>query len=121
MTYPLPSPAADEPDSLRTRGLSLIRTYVPTLWGAVLTWAATQLPALEPALNSPAALGVGAFLVALLTSVWYTLMRWLEPKLPAWLTVIVLGANARPAAYTGQVVAGRVTHVADVPRQAEGR
>jgi hypothetical protein len=121
MTYPLPPEVHENPDSLRNRGLSLIRTYVPTLWGAVLTWAATQLPVLEPALNSEAALGVGAFLVALLTSLWYTLMRWLEPKLPAWLTVIVLGANARPAAYTGQVVNGSVTHVANVPRQAEGR
>lgn len=121
MNYPTPSAPVENPDSLRNRGLSLIRTYVPALWGAFLTWCATQLPVLEDALNSEAALGVGAFLVALLTSLWYTLMRWMEPKLPPWLTVLVLGANARPAAYTGQVVEGRVTHVADVPRQAEGR
>lgn len=121
MNYPLPSEQADSPESVRTRGLSLIRTYVPTLWGAALTWAATQVPALEPALNSPAALGVGAFLVALLTSVWYTVMRWVEPRLPAWLTIIVLGSNARPAAYTGQVVEGVTLDATRVPRQAEGR
>lgn len=121
MNYPLTPTEPENPDTVRNWGLSLIRTYVPLLWGAFLTWCATQLPFLEDTLNSPAALGAGAFLVALLSSLWYTLMRGLEPKLPPWLTVLVLGSNARPAAYTGQVVDGTVTHVSDIPRQAEGR
>lgn len=116
MTNPIPN----RPNNLRDYGISVIRTAVPAAWGYFLTWVATQVPALADVLNDPSAVGVSGFLVLVLTTVWYLLMRWVEPKLPAWLTVLVLGANARPA-YSGQVVEGRVTHVADVPRQAEGR
>jgi hypothetical protein len=80
--------------------VSIIRTAVPVAWGTALTWVATQLPILEPHLNAAGATGLGAVLVAVLTTLWYSLMRKLEAALPAWLTVLVLGSN-RPPTYDG--------------------
>lgn len=78
--------------------VSMIRTIVPVAWGSALTWVATQLPFLADHLNAAGATGLGAVLVAVLTTLWYTLMRNLEAFLPAWLTVLVLGSN-RPPTY----------------------
>lgn len=110
----------ERPNNLRDYGVSVIRTAVPAAWGYFLTWVATQVPALADTLNDPSAVGVSGFAVLVLTTAWYLLMRWLEPKLPAWLTVLVLGANARPS-YGGVVVNGTVTGSVNIPRQAEGR
>ena len=96
MTHNPPTPATSVSDIV----VSIIRTAVPTAWGAALTWVATQLPILEPHLNAAGALGLGAVLVAVLTTLWYSLMRKLEPSLPAWLTMLVLGSN-RPPTYNG--------------------
>lgn len=87
---PTPTP------SLRDIGISIIRTVVPTAWGAALTWVASQVPMFADALNAPAAVGFAGVLVAVLTTAWYSLMRSLESRLPAWLTVLVLGANRAP-------------------------
>jgi hypothetical protein len=89
-----PPPASSVSDIV----VSIIRTVVPVAWGSALTWVATQLPFLEPHLNAAGATGLGAVLVATLTTLWYTLMRNVERFLPAWLTVLVLGAN-RPPTY----------------------
>lgn len=40
--------------------------------------------------------GLGAALTGTILVLWYSLFRWLEPKLPAWLTVLVLGSNKAP-------------------------
>lgn len=87
-----PTPATSVSDIV----VSIIRTLVPSAWGSVLTWVATQLPFLEAPLNAAGATGLGAVLVVVLTTLWYTLMRNLESHLPAWLTVLVLGANRAP-------------------------
>lgn len=76
--------------------VSIIRTVVPVAWGSALTWVATQLPFLADALNAAGATGLGAVLVATLTTLWYSLMRSVERYLPAWLTVLVLGSNRPP-------------------------
>lgn len=83
-------------ETVNDKVVSIIRTVVPGAWAALLTWAVTQIPALEPVLNQPAALGAGSVLVTGLLALWYTLMRTLEPHLPPWLTRLVLGANSRP-------------------------
>jgi hypothetical protein len=115
MSNPLP-PAVSEPgggpSSVRDWGLSWIRTTVPVLWGFLLTFLATRSPELYAALDNPALL---AAVVGVVTVVWYSLMRWVEPHLPAWLTRFVLGSNMPPS--YGMVLEGTVESVVDVPRQ----
>jgi len=88
MTEPVPN--------VRDIGVSIIRTVVPSLWGAGLTWLATQIPALAPVLNESGMTGLGAVLAATLIGLWYALFRSIESKLPAWLIVLVLGSNRPP-------------------------
>jgi hypothetical protein len=91
MTEPVPS-------NVRDVGVSIIRTVVPGLWASGLTWLATQLPALEPVLNEPGMVGLGAAITLTLLGLWHAFFRSVESKLPAWLTVLVLGSN-RPPVY----------------------
>jgi hypothetical protein len=100
MTEPTPN--------VRDIGVSIIRTVVPSLWGAALAWLVTQIPALEPVLNESGMTGLGAVIAATLIGLWYALFRSIESKLPAWLTVLVLGSN-RPPTY----VDGTVNYVRD--------
>ena len=98
----------DQPNVLDV-GVSIIRTVVPSLWGAALTWLATQIPALEPVLNQPGMVGLGGVLAVALIALWYTLFRSIEKKLPAWLTVLVLGSNRPPTYRPPAVVDGTVS------------
>lgn len=102
MTEPKPN--------VRDLGVSLIRTWVPALWGMFLAWGATQLPALEPVLNEAGMVGLGGVLAATLTGLWYTLWRSVERRIPAWLTVLLLGSNSTPV-----YVDGTVNSVVDRP------
>lgn len=102
MTEPTPN--------IRDIGVSIIRTVVPALWGTGLTWLVTQAPALEPVLNRSGMTGLGAVIAATLIGLWYALFRSIEAKLPAWLTVLVLGSN-RPPTYL--VVDGSVNYSRD--------
>jgi hypothetical protein len=83
----------EQPSSLRDWGLSWIRTGVPVLWGLVLTFLASRAPAVYDLVNNPYLAGLA---VSLATVAWYSLARWLEPKLPPWLTRLVIGANSTP-------------------------
>jgi MFS superfamily sulfate permease-like transporter len=49
--------------------------------------------ALTTLLQSEVVLGL---LVTVAIAVWYALARWLEPRLPDWLTRLVLGSAAAP-------------------------
>lgn len=99
-----------EPASnVRDIGVSIIRTVVPALWGTGLTWVATQIPALEPVLNQSGMTGLGAVVAATLIGLWYAFFRSIESKLPAWLTVLVLGSN-KPPTY---IVDGTVNYSRD--------
>lgn len=79
--------------------ISILRTIVPALWGSVIGWALTLLPVLEPLRAD--LLAYGDFAVPVIAAViiggWYALWRWLEPKLPDWLTRILLGSAKSPA------------------------
>lgn len=108
MTTPEP------PTSLRDWGLSWIRTGVPLLWGYLLTWVATLSTAMHDLLDNP---GVYAAVVGAVTLAWYALARWVEPKLPPWLTRLVIGANTAPQYVEGQVVRGTVEEF-EGPRSA---
>lgn len=87
----------------RNRALSLARTVVPVLWGALLTFLATRLPGVHSFVAAQETILIPA-LEAVITGAWYALFRWAENHLPAWLTRIVLGANAQPVYQGGMVV-----------------
>jgi hypothetical protein len=79
---------------LSDKVVSLLRTVVPVIWGSAIAWLLTVI-----ALPTP----VTGFLtnqtdlvVVVAIAGWYAGFRWLEPKLPAWLTRIVLGSNQTP-------------------------
>lgn len=97
--------APEPPTSVRDWGLSWIRTGVPILWGYVLTFLATRVPDLYALLDNPQ---LQAAVVGAVALAWYALMRWVEPRLPAWLTRIVLGANTAPWYTQGQVLKSTV-------------
>lgn len=93
-----------EPNSnVRDVGTSIIRTVVPAFWGFALAWLVTQVPALEPVLNAPGMTGLGAALAVALVGLWHAFFRSIESKLPAWLTVLVLGSNTPPTYVEGTV------------------
>lgn len=95
----------EKPQSLRDWGLSWIRTGVPILWGYLLTFLATRAPAIHELVANPYIL---AAVVGAVTLAWYAVVRWVEPKLPAWLTRIVIGANTAPQYVEGQVLRATV-------------
>lgn len=85
---------------------SFVRTMVPIIWSQLVLWLLLAVPALEPArelmlgqtdviVNAVALAAAGA---------WYALVRWLEPRLPDWLTRILMGAATAPS-YAGDATA----------------
>lgn len=101
-----------EPPSLRDWGLSWIRTGVPVAWGLLLTFLASRAPGIYELVNNPYTAGLA---VGLVTLAWYSLVRWLEPRLPAWLTRIVIGANTMPQYVEGTVIQGTVQEFVNAP------
>lgn len=77
--------------------LSMLRTVVPIAWGWVLSQLVTHLPWLASVLGVSPGAPPPAWLVPTLMVGWYALWRKVEPKLPPWLTRLVLGANTTPA------------------------
>lgn len=88
--------------------VSLLRTVVPVVWGALITWLVGLVPALTDFVDPTTLTNWGVPVTAFVAAVWYALMRKLEPHLPAWLTVIVLGSNATPT-YITNTFAQRVS------------
>jgi hypothetical protein len=87
---------AEAAAKVRNWGISVLRTAVPVAWGYILTWVATNVPAVADIVADPRAQAVSALITGALTVAWYALMRWLEPRLPGWFTVLVLGWNVAP-------------------------
>ena len=77
---------------------SILRTVVPALWGSLIAWLIGVLPILAP-LQADLT-GLADILLPVLTAViiaaWYAFWRWLEPRLPDWLTRAVLGSAKTP-------------------------
>jgi len=82
---------------------AILRTVVPALWGSVIAWLIGVLPILAPFQTDLA--GLSSVILPVLTAViiggWYALCRWLEPKLPCWLTRAVLGSAKTPVYLAG--------------------
>ena len=104
---------------------SWLRTVVPGAWAALVTvllgwlgthapWAVQLLDSFGVDLTSP---GVVAFVVSAVLALWYILWRWLEPRLPAWATRLVLGSS-RPPAYA-PVSADGVPHITSLAGQLD--
>lgn len=78
--------------------LSLLRTFVAWVWGLFIGWLIIVLPIFQPFEES--LLGVAELalptLVAVIAAAWYAFWRWLEPRLPDWLTRAVLGSAKTP-------------------------
>lgn len=72
--------------------VSTLRTAVPAGIGAVLAWLASV------GLGTGAEANTGAitFFTALAIALYYGIVRLIEPKLPGWLRVVLLGANKAP-------------------------
>jgi hypothetical protein len=79
---------------------SVVRTVMPGAWSIVVLWLAkVGLPDAAVAwLSSDDVRGKVVDLVAL--AVVYGFVRWVEPKLPDWLTRALLGSAKAPT-YTG--------------------
>lgn len=80
--------------------VSWIRTVVPTLWGALITSLLTAVDWLPGVLEflhlDPASPGVITAVTGIAVAAWYSLWRWAEPRIPAWLARIVLGSSRIP-------------------------
>ncbi|MGN7250038.1 hypothetical protein [Arthrobacter sp. SAFR-014] len=88
----------------------LLRTLVPALWGSLITWLIGVLPILAPMEGDLRGLGtvITVVVTAVIIGAWYAFWRWLEPRLPDWLTRAVLGSAKTPV-YAGKHVAGSQT------------
>jgi hypothetical protein len=78
------------------RFVSWLRTVFPVAWSALLAWMASLcVPTFVTG-----ALGPAGELVVLpiIVGVVYPVVRWIEPRLPDWLTRVLLG-SARPPTY----------------------
>lgn len=76
---------------------SLVRTAVPTLWSALVAWVVAKFGLSGALAGILAGLGEQLVVPAVLAVV-YAVLRWVEPRLPNWLTRILLG-SARPPRY----------------------
>lgn len=80
---------------LSNRVVSLLRTFVPVVWGSAIAWLLSVAPWLPHQLTTFLTAQTDIIVVVAITG-WYAAFRWLEPKLPPWLTCIVLGSNRTP-------------------------
>lgn len=105
-----PIPPYQPGQSLSDYAVSVIRTVVPILWGTLIAYLISLVPGVAEALlpAQPVIAGWGAAIAAAAAAGWYALMRKIEPSLPAWLTVIVLGSNKTPVYVPPATVPGQV-------------
>ena len=72
-----------------------VRTVVPALWSALVAWLVSR--GLPPAVTDAVAGLVDVLVVPAVLAVVYALLRWVEPRLPTWLTVVLIGSTRTPA------------------------
>ncbi len=75
---------------------SVLRTLVPSAWGALISWA-VYAGLLTPELQAQAE-SFSTILVAAAVAAYYALVRLLEGQSwwPSWLSAVLLGAPAQP-------------------------
>jgi hypothetical protein len=88
--------------------VSLLRTVVSWAWGLFIGWLLVAVPIFQP--FEEALLGLSELalpiLVGVIAAAWYAFWRWVEPRLPNWLTAALLGSAKAPVypAVTGSQV-----------------
>lgn len=87
---------------LRDWVTALLRTGVPALWGAVITWLLGSYVLPEELVALLTSEAWVAAITSLVIAAWYALWRILEPHVPTWLVRIVLGSALTPT-YSGTV------------------
>lgn len=94
---------------------SWIRTVVPGLWAVLVTaflqWWTGAPTAVADALNSEAAIGAAIWVVL---AIWYGFWRWLEPRLPSWLTGLLFGINRQPTYANEATIPGELVDDGDL-------
>jgi len=83
--------------TLSDRAVSYLRTVVPIVWGSLLSAVLPSLPWLPEEVvawlsGDAASLAVTGLAIA----AWYVVWRYVEPRVPDWLTRIVLGSAQAP-------------------------
>lgn len=80
--------------------VSWIRTIVPIVWGSLVTSVLTAVDWLPGVLEylhlDPSAPVVVTTVTGVAVAAWYSLWRWLEPRIPAWLARVALGSAREP-------------------------
>lgn len=71
-----------------------VRTVVPTIWSAGVAWLVAR--GLPPAVTDALAGLVEPLIVPAVLAAMYAALRWVEPRLPGWLAVVLLGSTRRP-------------------------
>ncbi|KUM34917.1 hypothetical protein AR689_12540 [Arthrobacter sp. EpRS71] len=82
--------------------------------GSFITWAIGLLPVLEPHREDLLEYGTPllAIIAAVLIAAWYVFWRWLEPRIPDWLTRAFLGSAKTPEYgkhEAGATITGNIT------------
>ncbi|HYQ62702.1 hypothetical protein [Actinophytocola sp.] len=96
--WPQPRLVESDPPrrSMSDRLTAWVRTVVPTLWAAGVAWLIRL--GLPPAVTDAVAGLVDVLVVPAALAAVYALLRWVEPRLPAWLARLLLGST-RPPSY----------------------
>jgi len=109
--------------------IAILRTAIPAWWGTVVAWLLARdliTDAVAEDLRGWAVALVAAA-VTVVTTVWYALARWVEPRLAGWLRRVLpgtladlvatwvrrllLGSAVAPVYPRGQIVSGTSTQV----------
>lgn len=72
-----------------------VRTVVPGLWSALVAWLISL--GLPPAVTGAVAGLADQLVVPVVLAAVYAALRWLEPRLPGWLAVVLIGSARTPA------------------------
>ncbi|WP_263251645.1 hypothetical protein [Saccharopolyspora rosea] len=71
-----------------------LRTTVPAAWSALVAWLATL--GAPDWMTGPLGDAGNIVIVPIVLGAVYALLRWAEPRMPAWLTRILLGSTTPP-------------------------
>lgn len=87
-----------------------LRTTIPTAWSALIAYLVTL--GAPDWLTRPLGDAADVLVVPVVLGAVYALLRWAEPRMPAWLTRLLIGSTTRPnyrrSGTTSQVAAPRL-------------
>jgi hypothetical protein len=75
--------------------ISWLRTVVPALWGLLVAYLVTRVPALSGIADGLNGIGL-SILVPIAVAAWKLVFNAAESALPSWLTAVLLGHPAAP-------------------------